>query len=78
MNSRYVICSMTSSGLETPPYQKASQTRSILLFNSPVITAQATSGVVRIELDRIVYSAQLTTVAFITASQPTLGAGWTQ
>src|SRR4051794_16579695 len=29
---------MTSSGLLMPPDQKASQTRSILLFSSPVIT----------------------------------------
>jgi len=35
--SRYVICSMTSSGLEMPPDQNASQMRSILLFSSPVI-----------------------------------------
>jgi integrase len=38
MKSRYVICSITSSGLLMPPDQKASQTRSILLLSSPVIT----------------------------------------
>jgi len=38
-NSRYVICSITSSGLLMPPDQNAFQTPSILLFSSPVITA---------------------------------------
>lgn len=33
-----MICSITSSGLEIPPDQNESHTRSILLFNSPVIT----------------------------------------
>lgn len=32
---------MTSRGLEMPPDQKASHTRSTLLFNSPVITVYA-------------------------------------
>jgi hypothetical protein len=35
--SRYVICSMTSSGLEIPPDQNASQSLSTLLLMSPVI-----------------------------------------
>lgn len=39
MKSRYVICSMTSSGFVMPPDQKASQIRSIFAFSSPVITA---------------------------------------
>lgn len=34
-----MICSITSSGLLMPPDQNAFQTPSILLFNSPVITA---------------------------------------
>ncbi|SLH96067.1 Uncharacterised protein [Mycobacteroides abscessus subsp. abscessus] len=38
MNSRYVICSITSSGLEMPPVQNASQTASTLFLMSPVIT----------------------------------------
>lgn len=33
-----MICSITSSGFAIPPDQNASQTRSILLFSSPVIT----------------------------------------
>lgn len=37
MKRRKVICSMTSIGLLMPPDQKASQTRSTLLFKSPVI-----------------------------------------
>ena len=41
MNIRYVICSMTSSGLEIPPDQKASHNRSILLRSSPVITLRS-------------------------------------
>ena len=32
-----MICSITSSGLEMPPDQKASQMRSIWLLMSPVI-----------------------------------------
>jgi hypothetical protein len=45
-NSRYVICSITSSGLEIPPDQKASQMRSIWFLISPVsIGRQFTSGV---------------------------------
>src|SRR5664279_2460646 len=35
---------MTSSGLLMPPDQKASQTRSILPFNSPVITGTTLTG----------------------------------
>ncbi len=38
MNSRYVICSITSSGFAIPPDQNASQTRSTFDFNSPVTT----------------------------------------
>src|SRR6266702_222486 len=39
-NSRYVICSITSSGLEMPPDQKASHTLSTWLLMVPVITTQ--------------------------------------
>lgn len=38
INSKYVICSITSSGLEMPPFQNESQILSTLLLISPVIS----------------------------------------
>src|SRR5690625_2974699 len=43
-NSRYVTCSITSSGFEMPPDQNVSHTRSMRLFSSPVITTLSLCG----------------------------------
>ncbi len=44
MKSRYVICSITSSGLAMPPDQKALQTLSTWLLSSPGTNGDSSCG----------------------------------